>query len=227
MPALTADLLAEACARLAEWTLGRPEPLAVHLNVAPSQVIAPGFVAIVDELVTRHLLQPGQLVLEITESGIFADLDAARATVTQLRRLGVGVSLDDFGVGYSSLAQLNSMPLDSVKIDRSFLAAVDTDARQATFLAAVLRLAADIGLEVVAEGVERPAQVRQLRALGCRLAQGYLLGRPMQAADVPALLQHRPDGAACPPDLPRRGQVKGAAVPMPSRHPVGASISPV
>ncbi|KQS71197.1 bifunctional diguanylate cyclase/phosphodiesterase [Modestobacter sp. Leaf380] len=191
MPALTADLLAEACRKLAEWTTGRHEPLTVHVNVAPSQVIAPGFVAIVGELVSRYRLLPGQLVLEITESGIFADLDAAKRTVTQLRHLGVGVSLDDFGVGYSSLAQLNSMPLDSVKIDRSFLAAIDTDARQATFLRAVLRLAEDIGLQVVAEGVERPSQVRQLRALGCEFAQGYLLGRPMDGDDVPELLERR------------------------------------
>ena len=191
MPALTADLLTEACGQLADWTRGRHEPLTVHVNIAPSQLIAPGFVHTVGELVTRYRLLPGRLVLEITESGIFADLDAARRTVVQLRTLGVGVSLDDFGVGYSSLAQLNSMPLDSVKIDRSFLTTIDTDARQATFLRAVLRLADDIGLQVVAEGVERPSQVRALRELGCEFAQGYLLGRPMDGADVPALLERR------------------------------------
>jgi diguanylate cyclase len=188
MTVLTADLLAAACTRLAGWTRGRTEPLSVHVNVAPSQLIAPGFVDTVAELVRAHRLPAGGLVLEITESGIFADLDAARRTVTELRGLGVGVSLDDFGVGYSSLAQLNAMPLDSVKIDRSFLAAVDTDRRQATFLHAVLRLAEEIGLPVVAEGVERPAQLTLLRALGCRHAQGYLLGRPVDAAEVPALL---------------------------------------
>ncbi|MCW2582852.1 MAG: hypothetical protein JWQ53_1642, partial [Klenkia sp.] len=191
MPALTADLLTEACGQLADWTRGRHEPLAVHVNIGPSQLIAPGFVHTVGELVTRYRLLPGRLVLEITESGIFADLDAARRTVAQLRTLGVGVSLDDFGVGYSSLAQLNSMPLDSVKIDRSFLTTIDTDDRQATFLRAVLRLADDIGLQVVAEGVERPSQVRALRELGCEFAQGFLLGRPMDGADVPALLDRR------------------------------------
>ncbi|SDP00365.1 diguanylate cyclase (GGDEF) domain-containing protein [Klenkia soli] len=188
MKELTADLLAAACARLASWTRGRPDPLSVHVNVAPSQLIAPGFVDTVAGLVASHRLPAGSLVLEITESGIFADLDAARRTVTELRGLGVGVSLDDFGVGYSSLAQLNAMPLDSVKIDRSFLAGVDTDRRQATFLHAVLRLAEEIGLPVVAEGVERPAQLTLLRALGCRHAQGYLLGRPVDAAEIPALL---------------------------------------
>lgn len=102
----------------------------MHVNVAPSQVIAAGFVAIVGELVTRHRLRPGQLALEITESGIFADLDAARPAVTQLRSLGVGVSLDDFGVGYSSLAQLNSMPLDSVRsIGRSWPPSTPTPGR--------------------------------------------------------------------------------------------------
>ena len=194
MTALTADLLASACTRLAGWTRGRTEPLTVHVNVAPSQLVAPGFVDTVAGLVRAHGLPAGALVLEITESGIFADLDAARRTVTELRGLGVGVSLDDFGVGYSSLAQLNAMPLDSVKIDRSFLAGVDTDRRQATFLHAVLRLAEEIGLPVVAEGVERPAQLTLLRALGCRHAQGYLLGRPVDPSEVPALLA----GAAVP-----------------------------
>ncbi len=194
MAALTADLLASACTRLATWTTRCAGPLSVHVNVAPSQLIAPGFVDTVAGLVRAHALPAGGLVLEITESGIFADLDAARRTVTELRGLGVGVSLDDFGVGYSSLAQLNAMPLDSVKIDRSFLAGVDTDRRQATFLHAVLRLAEEIGLPVVAEGVERPAQLTLLRALGCRHAQGYLLGRPVDPAEVPALLA----GAAVP-----------------------------
>ncbi|SCX40578.1 diguanylate cyclase (GGDEF) domain-containing protein [Klenkia marina] len=188
MTALTADLLETACGRLSAWTMRRAEPLAVHVNVAPSQLVAPGFVGTVAALVARYRLRPGGLVLEITESGIFADLDAARRTVTELRQLGVGVSLDDFGVGYSSLAQLNSMPLDSVKIDRSFLAGIDTDPRQATFLHAVLRLAEEIDLPVVAEGVERPAQLTLLRALGCRHAQGYLLGRPVDPSLVPGLL---------------------------------------
>ncbi|SDF68874.1 putative bifunctional diguanylate cyclase/phosphodiesterase [Klenkia brasiliensis] len=194
MGALTADLLEAACTRLAGWSAGRDELLTVHVNVAPSQLVAPGFVTTVADLVRRHGLRRGALVLEITESGIFADLDAAQTAVVELRRLGVGVSLDDFGVGYSSLAQLNAMPLDSVKIDRSFLARVDSDPRQARFLHAVLRLAEEIGLPVVAEGVERPAQLHLLRALGCQHAQGYLLGRPVEADAVPPLL----DGIAVP-----------------------------
>ncbi|MPQ97854.1 EAL domain-containing protein [Modestobacter sp. I12A-02628] len=185
---LTDDLLSEACTQLAGWSAGRDAPLSVHVNVAPTELVSTGFVTSVADLVREHALAPGQLVVEITESGIFADLELARQTVAALRALGVGVSLDDFGVGYSSLAQLNSMPLDSVKIDRSFLAHSDTDARQATFLEAVLRLARDIDLPVVAEGVERPAQLEQLRRLGCPLAQGWLLGGPVPAAGVPALL---------------------------------------
>ena len=195
MTALTADLLAAACTRLATWTTRAyraAEPCTSTSRPASSS--RPGSWTPWPVSCRAHALPAGGLVLEITESGIFADLDAARRTVTELRGLGVGVSLDDFGVGYSSLAQLNAMPLDSVKIDRSFLAGVDTDRRQATFLHAVLRLAEEIGLPVVAEGVERPAQLTLLRALGCRHAQGYLLGRPVDAAEVPALLA----GAAVP-----------------------------
>jgi diguanylate cyclase (GGDEF)-like protein len=192
MGPLTADLLDTACAQLAAWSADRVDLVTVHVNVAPSQLVAPGFVGTVSALVDRYALRPGALVLEITESGIFADLDAARRAVVELRRLGVGVSLDDFGVGYSSLAQLNAMPLDSVKIDRSFLAGVDSDPRQARFLHAVLRLAEEIDHPVVAEGVERPAQLTLLRALGCKHAQGYLLGRPVEVDAVPALLDGVP-----------------------------------
>ncbi|MGY1591554.1 putative bifunctional diguanylate cyclase/phosphodiesterase [Geodermatophilus sp. SYSU D00708] len=185
---LTVQLLGEACARVAGWSADRGAPVAVHVNVAPSSLAAPTFVATVGELVARHGLAPGQLVLELTERGLLPDPEAAERVLTRLRALGVGVCLDDFGVGQSSLARLRTLPLDSVKIDRSFLERSDSDPRAATLLGAVLRLARDIGLPVVAEGVERPGQLATLRGLGCPRAQGYLLGRPVPASAVPGLL---------------------------------------
>jgi EAL domain-containing protein (putative c-di-GMP-specific phosphodiesterase class I) len=127
----------------------------------------------------------------VTENDMLEDPEIAREVLAELRRRGVGVSLDDFGVGYSSLARLDALPLDSVKIDRSLLDRVDTDDRQARLLAAVVRLADAIGLPVVAEGVERPAQLEALRRLGCPLVQGYLLGRPGPATSVPDVLRGR------------------------------------
>jgi diguanylate cyclase (GGDEF)-like protein len=188
---LTDALLAQACAQLAGWTTAWEEdvpPLAVHVNVAPSQLAGPDFAQSVTALVDAHGLVPGQLVLEITESGLIADITATQATLAQLRRAGVAISLDDFGVGNSSLSRLNDIELDSVKIDRTFVDRIDSEPRRAAFLRALLRLADDISLPVIAEGVETRRQLAELERLGCPLAQGYLLGRPCSAADAAARL---------------------------------------
>lgn len=169
----------------------RAQPLAVHVNIAPSQLADPSFAQTVTGLVTAHGLVPGQLVLEITESGLIADIAdiaTAQTTLAQLRRAGVAISLDDFGVGNSSLSRLNDIELDSVKIDRSFVDRIDSEPRRAAFLRALLRLADDISLPVIAEGVETRGQLAELERLGCPLAQGYLLGRPSSAADAAARL---------------------------------------
>jgi diguanylate cyclase len=191
LPELTDALLAQACAQLATWTTAwkdRAQPLAVHVNVAPSQLSDPDFARSVAALVCAHGLVPGQLVLEITESGLIADITATQATLAQLRRAGVAISLDDFGVGNSSLSRLNDIELDSVKIDRTFVDRIDSEPRRAAFLRGLLRLADDISLPVIAEGVETRRQLAELERLGCPLAQGYLLGRPCSAADAAARL---------------------------------------
>ena len=124
LPDLTNALLADACAQLAEWSVGWPRdaaPLAVHINIAPSQLGADGFTSTVVGLVAEHRLRAGQLVLEVTESATFADLTTALPVLRELRQAGVAVSLDDFGIGYSSLSRLTDLELDSVKIARSFL----------------------------------------------------------------------------------------------------------
>jgi len=185
---LTVQLLDEACASVAGWSACSDTPLSVHVNAAPSLLSSPAFVAAVAELVDAHGLAPGQLVLELTETGLFEDPNNAERVVAKLRAIGVGVSLDDFGVGHSSLARLGTIPLDSVKIDRSFLERVDSDPREAILLRGVLGLARDMGLPVVAEGVERLQQLDMLREMDCSMAQGFLLARPVPAAAVPDLL---------------------------------------
>ena len=108
--------------------------------------------------------------------------------LAELRQAGVAISLDDFGIGYSSLSRLTDLELDSVKIERSFLERIDADPRRAAFLRGLLRLARDIALPVIAEGVERPGQLAELKRLGCPFAQGYLLGRPAFADATTARL---------------------------------------
>ena len=185
---LTANLLHEACGQVARWSADFGDPLTVHVNVAPSSLSSPAFVTAVAEIVDAHGLAPGQLVLELTETGLLEDRGSAERVVAQLRDVGVGVSLDDFGVGHSTLARLGAIPLDSVKIDRSFLERIDVDPREATLVRGVLRLARDMGLPVVAEGVERPQQLEMLREMDCPMAQGFLLAPPMPAAVVPGFL---------------------------------------
>jgi diguanylate cyclase (GGDEF)-like protein len=188
---LTEWVLDEACARLAEWSPALKQFLQVGVNVSPAQMTDPGFVRTVTDVIARHRLRRGQLVLELTETAALADVAMARRIVEELRDEGVRVALDDFGVGFSSLSQLHAIELDIVKIDRSFIERLDTDPRQARLLRSLLRLGGDLGLSVIGEGVERQSQLDMLHDLGCGLVQGYLLARPMAAQDVPAAVARR------------------------------------
>ena len=189
VPALTDLVLDLACAQAARWTaLPQGAGVRTGVNLSPSSLTDPTLPDRVAACLRRHGLPGTALALEITESALLEDLDAAREVCTGLRALGVHLSLDDFGVGYSSLAHLSGLPLDSLKLDRAFVAGLGLDDASRRFARAVLRLGTDLGLLVIAEGVERPAQLEELRALGCPYAQGYLLGRPGTAAAVTALL---------------------------------------
>jgi diguanylate cyclase (GGDEF)-like protein len=189
--ALTVWALNEAGRQVAGWSRSRPQLLQVSVNVSPQQVMDPSFVGTVTSVINQHGLRRTQLVLEITESSLLTDVDAARAVLAELRLAGVRIALDDFGVGFSSLSQLHAIELDILKIDRSFIDRLDTDPRQVRFLRSLLRLGTDLGLQVVAEGVERQAQLDLLRELGCRLVQGYLLAHPLPPDQVPAILDAR------------------------------------
>jgi EAL domain-containing protein (putative c-di-GMP-specific phosphodiesterase class I) len=180
MEQLTAYVLGRACAQLHEWNqaLGHRRT-SVAVNVPPAQVTSRSFVTLVSDLVKSHGLAARQLVIEITESGAFENPEAARAVIAELRRRGLAIALDDFGVGQSSLAQLHSVELDSIKIDKSFIDTLDSNPRQANFLKALLRLSKDIGVQVIVEGIERPQQLSQLLVLGRPLVQGYLFSRPL------------------------------------------------
>ncbi|WP_233153578.1 bifunctional diguanylate cyclase/phosphodiesterase [Kineosporia sp. R_H_3] len=193
---------------LGRWVLGQAlgwlarygDPCAgISVNVASRQLADPAFASTVLHALEVSGVDPARLTLEVTEQTAIDDLTRTGARLQSLRALGVHVSLDDFGTGFSSLGYLAQLPVDELKIDRRFVAGLGLRAEDDALVRAVLRLAADLGLAVVAEGVETAEQARALAALGCRRAQGFHLQRPVPAA---SLGSRRP--AARPRRTPRR-----------------------
>ena len=179
--------------QLAAW--GRPT-LTAHVNVTARQLTRRGFARDVLDSCRRAGVAPEQLCLELTETMAMADPEAAIAALTDLRRGGVGAALDDFGTGYSSIAHLSRLPVTVLKIDRSFVMGLPDDVTSRAVIGLVVGLGASLGLEVVAEGVEREAEADALRDLGCRLAQGFLFAQPGPAEVLERMLG---DLAAPPP----------------------------
>ncbi|CCG05745.1 EAL domain-containing protein [Blastococcus saxobsidens] len=183
LPELTAHVLEVAGAQLARWSVEvGHRRLRMSVNIPPAIIADPAFPDAVAGVISRHGLAPEQLVLEITEDSLLADLPVARAVAARLRSLGAGLALDDFGTGYSSLVHLREIPMQYLKIDRGFTGDLDTNPVTERFMRALLALGGDLGLDVVVEGVERPEQADVLRRLGCRYAQGFLFARPGPAA---------------------------------------------
>jgi EAL domain-containing protein (putative c-di-GMP-specific phosphodiesterase class I) len=148
----------------------------MSVNLSVKQLQSNSIVDDVREALRLTGIEPSTLVLEITETVMMADPDTASARLNELKALGVRIAMDDFGTGYSSLSYLSRLPVDILKMDRSFLAAGNTDSGLA---AAIIAIGERLGLEVVAEGIEEPAQIDTLRDLGCELGQGFLFARPM------------------------------------------------
>ncbi len=173
-------VLEHACLQLAAWQAeGRGEGFAVSVNVSARQFLEPDFVDHVRVALERAGASPSGLVLELTESAVLTKLDVAVDHMRALRSLGVRFSLDDFGTGYSSLSYLKLLPLDEVKLDRSFVRDIATDRDDAAIVRAILVLCSSLDIPVVAEGVEAEEQLRFLHDGGCRRFQGYYFGRPV------------------------------------------------
>jgi EAL domain-containing protein (putative c-di-GMP-specific phosphodiesterase class I) len=136
------------------------------------------------------------LVLEVTETVLMRDVEETAARLHEIQRLGPEIGVDDFGTGYSSLQYLLRFPIDSLKVARTFVDGLDLGDDRATLARAIIDLGSSLGLRIVAEGVERPAQLAALAGLGCDFAQGFLLGRPMPAGELTALLEAAPAQAA-------------------------------
>jgi diguanylate cyclase len=156
----------------------------VAVNVSPVQFVRDDFAAHIQETLERFGLEGRHLEIELTERLIVRDLERASKRLSALRALGVTVSIDDFGAGYSSLSYLTHLPVDVLKVDRSFINALSTDSDAGRIVQAIVALAHAFGLGVVAEGVETDAQLQVLNALGCERTQGYLLGRPVPALEA-------------------------------------------
>ena len=183
-------VLSAACRDAAAWQarFEREEPLLLCVNASARQLANAAFPARVADLMARHGLAPGSLALEITESVLMEEAHAPVTVLASLREYGLRLLLDDFGTGYSSLAYLKRFPLDVLKIDRSFIAGLGRDEEDSAIVAAIVRMARTLGLAVVAEGVERPEQLEQLRELGCERAQGRLIAGPMPAVELERLM---------------------------------------
>lgn len=179
------QILRQACLTAAGW----PAPLSVSVNLSPTQFKDPAaLIATVKDALAESGLPPSRLELEITESVLMNDSQAIRQAVRELIDIGVAFSLDDFGAGYSSLAYLQDYPFAKVKIDRRFISDIETNRTSAAIVASVGVLAAYLGMDIVAEGVETVGQEAALRRLGIRRAQGYLYGRPAPQALETSLL---------------------------------------
>jgi diguanylate cyclase (GGDEF)-like protein len=157
------------------------QKIGISVNISPMQFIRPDFIRTVSDALAAAQVPASVLELEITEGIFIRDLNVAVARIRELQRMGVSVALDDFGSGYSSLSYLQRMPIDAVKLDRTMLADLTTEASTVTMVQSVMAMASDLNLRVVAECVDSEEQLEILRLLGCDEAQGFLLGRPESA----------------------------------------------
>lgn len=174
-------VLREACHQLQTCTKQHFNGYDFHLavNVSPVQFRQREFVEVVERILKQTSIDPTRIILEITEGALTFDIDGALKKVRQLKGLGLGLAIDDFGTGYSSLARLKQLPLDSLKIDRSFVLGLPTDRNDAAIVDTIIAMAHRLSLSVTAEGVETQAQLQYLVEQGCRSFQGYLFSRPL------------------------------------------------
>jgi EAL domain-containing protein (putative c-di-GMP-specific phosphodiesterase class I) len=190
MPALTRVVLAQALDQAAAW-LAHGQSLTVSVNLSASSLVDSDLPKQVALMLAARGVPPAALQLEITEEFLMADRDRARAILTRLRNSGVQISVDDYGTGYNSLSYLRDLPIDELKLDRSFICPVADDDRTAALVASTIDLAHNLGLRMVAEGVETDEAYMELTRLGCDQAQGFLMSRPVPAAELDHWLRNR------------------------------------
>jgi EAL domain-containing protein (putative c-di-GMP-specific phosphodiesterase class I) len=183
-----------ACRQLKAWQKASPAhaALTMNVNVSGHDIAHPALLARVSRALVESGVAPQHLCIELTENILMSRLEGALGTLTELKRLGVLLAIDDFGTGYSSLSHLSTLPLDCLKIDRSFVARLDGGNAEEAVVRSIVLLGSSLGKAVVAEGIETEEQLQRLRRLGCRYGQGYLLGRPMKPHQVSSVLAGDP-----------------------------------
>jgi diguanylate cyclase (GGDEF)-like protein len=190
---LTRLVLQHALDQLRRWSAIGLD-LSISVNISPSSLRDPALVTTVAEAIMRSRIEPARLTLEITESALAEHTDTAVAVLNRLRQIGVRLSIDDFGSGYSSMAYLKRLPIDELKIDRSFVMELDRDPRDAPIVQAITTLGRSLGLLVVGEGVESSDVGDMLRSFGCHRAQGYAIHRPSPGPELTLWLEARTRG---------------------------------
>jgi len=193
---LTLWALERAVDALDTWNRQRPQvfPLYVTVNLSRKQIGDQQLLDHLHAVLSASAVAPAQLVLEITESLALVDLEQTRLFLRALKSLGLRLALDDFGTGYSSLSCLHELPIDIVKLDHGFVEAAEKETRALRSVQGVVRMAHALGLEVVTQGVERPAHYDLMKRVGCDLVQGYLIARPLEPLAVPHWLARHPAG---------------------------------
>jgi len=201
-------VLRESCRQMRDWQHHSFDNrlLTISVNLSGKQFLQPNLIGSVKQILHETDLDPSRLKLEITESIMMENAEAASAMLVQLRTLGVQLSIDDFGTGYSSLSYLHRFPVNTLKIDRSFVARMGDAGENSEIVRTILTLASNLGMDVIAEGVETKGQLAQLKAMNCPYGQGYLFSRPVDAAGAGALVGAGGAGSAgrmSPPVHPR------------------------
>jgi diguanylate cyclase (GGDEF)-like protein len=182
-------VLEQACTERGRWPKQHMGDLTVAVNVSAHQLMAPGYADTVATALSSTVTDPKLITLEVTESVFVQDSERALVVLGELKRIGVSLALDDFGTGYSSLTYLHRFPIDSVKVDQSFVANLGHDAATETIVESVIDLAHKLGMSAVAEGVETVEQYEQLASLGCDFCQGYYFARPLSVVDFDTLVE--------------------------------------
>ncbi len=189
MPAIGEWVLRQACADAAGW-LRAPGRFRLAVNVSPQQFLQADLAAVIERILHESGLPPQSLELEITEGLLMQDKPDLAATLERLHGLGLWLALDDFGTGYSALSYLHRFPLQTLKIDRAFIAGIGRDHNSETLVDAIVAMAQSLDMEVIAEGVETPEQLAYLESRQVRLVQGFLFSRPIPAGEMAQLLEH-------------------------------------
>jgi diguanylate cyclase (GGDEF)-like protein/PAS domain S-box-containing protein len=215
------QVIRRATRECAAWQ-DTPDFAGIAINVSTLQLVKPDEVpTLLSQVIVSAGIPPGFLTVEVTESVLIEQLEAAQAALNSIRDLGVHLSLDDFGTGYSSLSYLRDLPLDVVKIDRALIRSIVDTPRAADIPAAIIHMAHSLDLKVIAEGIETLEQAARLQQLSCDIAQGFYFAKPMAPAQLTALLQHQPDWLPQSPKQPVGAQPRqqpARTTLRPARH---------